>query len=150
MKLLVATVLMFAGLAAHADSVTVSSRTVTLPVDLSAAHVRKTNAGYGQTYLVKILVPELAAETVMNHRNEGEGAPCLATYEVDTIEQLIQGRPSVEKAAFKIELVKDTYLDEAKVCHVTLTENVTTSIRGFQFIHSRASPLPDRNEADCK
>ncbi len=127
------------------------SRTVTLPVDISKTKVVKTNLGYGQTFLVKILVPELAAETLMNHRNESEDAPCLATYEAQTVGQIIQNKPAVDQALFKIELSKSFNPDpEKNICHLTLIESVSTQVRGFLFIHVRESQLPDRVLADCK
>lgn len=145
-------VLMFllGGQLALADVKVVSERSVVLPVDVSLAKVRKTNAGYGQMYLVKILVPELASETLMNHRNEGEGAPCLATYDVSTVEELIQGKPGVERVPFQITLTKSVQLREDGSCAVSLQEDISASVRGFNFFHTRIAPLPDRVAADCQ
>jgi hypothetical protein len=137
---------------AYADGdVTISSRTVTVPVDISSAKVVLTNKGYGTTYLVKVLVPALAGPTLMNHRNEGETAPCLATYQTNKIDDVVQGHPETINADMKIELTKSSYVDEAeKLCHVTLTETITTTIRGFDFIHARDTEMPTRDPADCQ
>lgn len=135
---------------AHAD-VVMSKKTVTLPVDLSSAGVRSSNAGYGTTYLVKILVPGLAAETLLNHRNEGEAAPCLATYSTDKVEDIIQGNPAVENFKFTITEKKTLWADEEeKICHVTLVETIDATVRGHQFTHVRRATLPDRHIDDCK
>jgi hypothetical protein len=139
-----------ASLNSHADTL-ISSRTVTVPVDISKAKVVITNKGYGTTYLVKVLVPALAAPTLMNHRNEGESAPCLATYETDQIDDVVQGRPEVINADMKIDLRKSVYVSsDDKLCHVVLTEDISTTIRGFNFVHGRSSDLPTRDPADCE
>lgn len=137
-------------LGAQANTKVISTRTVDLPVDISQAKVVKTNAGYGSTFLVKILVPALAEESLMNHRNEGESAPCLATYETDNLNDVIGGKPGVETVPFEIQLVKETSLRDDGTCSVFLTENISTKIRGFTFLHSRSSALPDRVAEDCK
>jgi hypothetical protein len=139
-------------LAAQAQASTlISSRVVTVPVDISTAKVVKTNKGYGTTYLVKILVPGLAGPTLMNHRNEGESAPCLATYQTDDISDVTQGRPETVNADMKIDLVKDVYVSDGdKICHVTLTENISTTIRGFTFVHTRSAEMPTRDSEDCE
>lgn len=139
-----------AALGAQANTKVISTRTVNLPVDVSNSKVRKTNAGYGAVYLVKILVPELAEETVMNHRNEGEGAPCLATNEIDNVSDLIGGKPGIEIVSFEIELVKETQLMGDGTCSVRLHENINTKVRGISFYHSRTSELPSRVAEDCK
>ncbi|MES2856195.1 MAG: hypothetical protein V4692_10050 [Bdellovibrionota bacterium] len=128
----------------------ISSREVVLPIDISEKMVKHSRADYSMP-TVKILVPELAAETIMNHRNTAEGAPCLAAYDAKTPSAVIQGRPARETAVFKIELVRSVYPNlENKTCEVVLTENVTTTIRGFVFEHSRNSILPTRHLDDCK
>ncbi len=137
-------------LGAQAETKTISTRTVNLPVDISQAKVVKTNAGYGTTFLVKILVPALAEETLMNHRNDGESAPCLATYGTDNLDAVIGNKPGVETVAFKIELKKETSLEDNGTCSVILVEEVSAEIRGFLFEHYRSSVLPDRVAEDCK
>ena len=130
-------------------STLISSRIVTVPVDISMTKVLVTNKGYGTTYLVKVLVPGLAAPTLMNHRNAGESAPCLATYQTDQIDDILQGRPEIINADMKLDLVKDAFVNNG-VCQVSLTENISTTIRGFLFVHSRSVALPSRDPADCQ
>ncbi len=153
MKLLMASLftMLFGGLALAQTSNVMFYRDVVLPVNISTARVVKTNHGYGNTYLVKVLVPELAAETLMNHRNDGEGAPCMATYEASDINQVIQNNPAMEQVGFRIMLTKTLQPDPSQnSCHVTLNETITAKIRGFTFLHSRSSQLPDRVLADCR
>ncbi len=127
----------------------ISERIVTLPVDISTAKLKFTNLGYGRTYFVKIIVPALAGETIMNHRNLGEDGPCLFTYDTDNLEDVIQGNPEVVDTEFKIILKKNLFLDSDNICKVSLTEELSANVRGFQFIHSKTSLLPDRIAEDC-
>jgi hypothetical protein len=148
---IVCVLLLITGIANSQVTEPIFTRTVTLPVDISTARVVKTNKGYGETYLVKVLVPELAAETLMNHRNEGEGAPCLATYQADSVDQVVWHHPETIHTEFKIDLVKLLLPDpKNNVCKVQLIETVTTTIRGYEFTHERSSNLPDRVLEDCK
>ncbi|MDG0818024.1 hypothetical protein [Bdellovibrio svalbardensis] len=137
--------------AAQAQTVLMSKKTVTLPVDLSSAGVRSSNAGYGTTYLVKILVPGLAAETLLNHRNEGEAAPCLATYDTDKVEDITQNNPTVENIKFTITEEKILWPNTTdKICNVTLAETINAVVRGHKFTHLRRADLPARHIDDCK
>nr|WP_295905864.1 hypothetical protein [uncultured Bdellovibrio sp.] len=136
---------------ANENETVVSRKTVRLPVDLSQAGVRSSNKGYGTTYLVKILVPGLAAETLLNHRNEGESAPCLATYQTDLVEDVIKNNPAVENFDFEIIQKKVVYPDTTnKTCTVMLVEDVSAVVRGFNFVHHRSVELPARHIDDCK
>src|SRR3990167_4240343 len=85
---------------ANASSVVLSKRTVELNVDISTTKLKLSRAGYASP-VVKVLVPELADVTILDHRNTGEGAPCLATYETMLPEDVIQNNPGVEKINFE-------------------------------------------------
>ncbi|MCM2353092.1 MAG: hypothetical protein NDI63_05690 [Pseudobdellovibrio sp.] len=136
---------------AQAGETIISQKTVKLAVDLSTTGIRSSNLGYGDTYFVKILVPGLAAETLLNHRNEGESAPCLATYETFKVEDVVQNNPTTEFHDFEIVQKKVTYPNETnKTCAVYLIEDVSTKVRGFNFIHQRTSELPSRHIDDCQ
>lgn len=136
---------------AYAGSVIVHKKTIELPVDISSAKLKWTSLGYGGRFFVKIIVPDLAVDTLLNHRNEGEDGPCLFTYGTNEINDVIQDNPEIINATFDIELEKSTFLDEASgLCNVSLTESVKTEIRGFEFIHSRVEKLPSRHSDDCK
>lgn len=151
MKTLLLSVLLLVGTAAQGNETIMSKKTVKLAVDLSTTGIRSSNLGYGDTFFVKILVPGLAAETLLNHRNEGESAPCLATYETFNVEDVVKGQPTTEIHEFEITQSKVVYPDVAeKTCHVTLVENVETTVRGFKFVHVRTSELPKRHIDDCK
>ena len=128
----------------------VSEKTVTLNVDISTARVKLSKAGYSVA-MVKVLVPDLADVTLLNHRNEGEDAPCLATNDAFVAEDVIQNNPAIEKANFTVKLTKITTPNtEQGTCQVKLLEEVNGVIRGFQFFHSRSFLMPERNVADCR
>lgn len=129
----------------------ITKKTVKLEVDLSSTGIRSSNLGYGETFYVKILVPGLAAETLLNHRNEGETAPCLATFETFKVEDVVQNNPVKETHDFEIVQKKVFYPNEAdKTCQVELVEEVSTKVRGFNFVHVRSTALPTRHIDDCQ
>lgn len=134
------------------ETVTVHSKSVVLPVDISAANMKLSRAEYAIP-VVKVFVPELAKETLLNHRDTGASAPCLATKAARAPSQVIQDNPRVENIEFHIEVSKMLELrsvDSEQVCAVTLIESVTAEIRGYPFAHVRYFQLPNRHPADCK
>lgn len=152
MKSLVVLGLMFVSVVASANTL-VSEQVVTLPVDLSTAGIRLSKAGYSSP-TVKVLIPELAEVTVLNHRNEGETAPCLATFQAILVEEVVQGNPETLQVPTSIKLEKIFGVVEQengeKICEVRLMETVTATIRGFDFSHVRFGDLPSRHVDDCK
>ncbi|MCB0393429.1 MAG: hypothetical protein KDD25_02650 [Bdellovibrionales bacterium] len=134
---------------AHATDVVLSEKVSNLTVDISTAKLKLSKAGY-ESPVVKVLVPDLADVTIFDHRNEGEGAPCLATFDTFEPNDVIQGNPSVEEIPFKVTLTRMTFLDSANVCQVYLVENVEGQIRGFNFYHSRDAHIGTRNAEDCR
>lgn len=150
-KLFISAAILVAGTIAQANEVIIAKKTVKLAVDLSTTGIRSSNLGYGDTYFVKILVPGLAAETLLNHRNEGESAPCLATYQTFKVEDVVQNNPTTEIHEFEIVQRKVLYPDpENKSCIVILREDVATKVRGFDFIHTRTEEMPRRHIDDCQ
>jgi hypothetical protein len=144
--------LMLLGLAsqANANEVKIGERTVTLNVPISDTTVKLSRADY-QTEVVKVLVPELADVTILNHRNTREGAPCLATYQTPFPNAVILHRPAIEKIEFKITLSKLATLDpQQKFCSVVLKERVEGYVRGYLFEHERFEQVANRDPADCR
>ncbi|MBC7693583.1 MAG: hypothetical protein H7222_17595 [Methylotenera sp.] len=135
---------------AQAEDKVISSRTVLIPVTLAEGKVKLSRAGYSMP-LVKILVPGLADQTFLNHRNIGESAPCIATEDTYHPEDVIGGHPGTETIRFQIRLVKSVAADvKSNVCVVDLTEQVEATVRGFKFAHSRTTRLPERDLGDCR
>ncbi len=121
-----------------------------LNVDLSTAKLKLSNAGLVSAVL-KVLVPDLADVTVLDHRNEGESAPCLATYETFEPQDIIKGDPKVEKVSTVITLSKIASVnEESHLCELTLHESISNKIRGFLFIHDRSKVVATRSLDDCR
>lgn len=132
--------------ATYADAV-VSETKVVLPVDIGTTKLKFTSRGYG-SFFVKVIVPELAEKTLLNHRNEGEDGPCLFTYEALNIQDVIQGNSETIDVEFTIKHERRTWFS-GEICKVSLIETINANIRGFNFMHSLVHELPDRIEADC-
>lgn len=149
MKLLFSLLFLLSSFAAFAQSsqTVVSQKVVTIPVDLNTAKLKFTNLGYSVP-LVKVIVPELAGETLLNHRNEGEDGPCLFTYDAFKVDDVLQDNPEVIDTKFTIKLTRSIFVLH-NVCKVTLIETVEADIRGFLFQHSLSTPMPDRIIEDC-
>jgi hypothetical protein len=131
-------------------STVVSERQVTLNVDISTARLKFSSSGY-MAPVVKVLVPELADVTLLDHRNVGEGAPCLASYQALSPEEVIQEKPAVEKVEFQIKLTKIPVINEKEnICEISLKEEINGQIRGFAFTHSRVQVIAKRSVADCR
>lgn len=132
-----------------ASAVTLHKKKVTLPVDISTTRLLMSNAGYGDSYILKVIIPELADVTFLNHRNPQAGGPCMATYETIDPEAVLQGNPAIENVQFEITLDKDVW-DDGNVCQVWMRETVVGKIRGFNFQHSVTQQMPNRSKEDCR
>lgn len=153
---MVAALLAFGGLSAGAQEiensreVVLAERTVNLNVDISSAKLKLSRADYSSP-VVKVLVPELADATILDHRNTGEGAPCMATYQALSPEEIIQNNPAVELVPMTITLKKILTPDRANGrCLVVLDERIEGKIRGFVFEHQRAIEVGARHLDDCR
>lgn len=130
--------------------VVISERTVPLEVKISPETVKLSHADYSMP-VVKVLVPGLADVTILDHRNSGEGAPCLATDGTRSPEDVIRGSSTTETLPFTIRLERSVYPDlDAKKCYVLLEEFVSGEIRGYQFTHHRDFQVADRHLDDCR
>lgn len=149
MKLLFSLLFLVSSFAAFAQSsqTIISEKVVTFPVDLNTTRLKFTSLGYSAP-LVKVIVPELAGDTLLNHRNEGEDGPCLFTYDAFRVDDVLQDNPEVLDTQFTIKVIRSVFVHH-NVCKVTLTETVEADIRGFLFQHSLSTPMPDRIIEDC-
>ncbi len=135
---------------ASANPVTISQRRVLLNINISPKTLKLSQADYS-TPVVKVLVPELADVTILDHRNAGEGAPCLATKQTNDPNQVIQDRPAIEKTPVFIRLQRNATLDPSgKLCNVQLIEQIRTQIRGTLFEHLRNVFVGTRDISDCR
>ncbi|HTL32727.1 MAG TPA: MYXO-CTERM sorting domain-containing protein [Kofleriaceae bacterium] len=126
----------------------------TTPVDLTldSTTVLCSSADYGALFL-KVLIPDLARLTLLDHQNIGAGAPCVASGQCKPGNMpaniIVAGDP-IERVDVN---VKEVRLDEADsvamTCNTTLIEKVQVTIRGIQFFHQRELPLGSRPFSDC-
>ncbi len=133
-------------------STVVHATRTAVDLDLSDQTVLCSAADYGSTFL-KVLIPELAGLTLLDHQNSGAGAPCVAAGECITGEEpaaLIDASRPVERVDVTVEARRYDVVDtEAQVCSVTLVETVGVRIRGVDFTHERFAALGDRAYSDC-
>jgi hypothetical protein len=126
---------------------------IKLPVDLNTATVKCSAQGYSMPEL-KTLVPALAQVTILNHRNPGEGAPCITAGEcTDQLnpEKLLAAGSGPTAVPAAIRLSEELIADQTNnVCHVVLHEDVKAIINGVLFSHSRQLASQDRTLADCR
>lgn len=126
----------------------------TTPVDLKLddSTVLCSSADYGSLFL-KVLIPDLARLTLLDHQNIGAGAPCVAAGACkpgNMPSNIIDPAHPVEHVAVNVQEIR---LDEAdptaQTCTTTLIEKVHVSIRGIDFYHQRQAPLGSRPYSDC-
>lgn len=124
----------------------VQRKTVTIPLNIVPSSFRVTN-----TYpAVKVLLPELAAMTLLNHREDDDEAPSLLS-KASRIQDIVQNKPATETVTVTIVLRKAAWIDEAEqICHLSLEESADMQIRGVKFRNFSSTELPDRNVADCR
>ena len=131
----------------------VSIKSAIVVVKIDATNVKRSQADY-QMPMIKVLIPDIAKHTLMDHRNRGEGAPCMAVEDFIKIvdpEQIIQNNPGTENVVLKVKLTKTLYPHpEAGKCYGMLTEDLSAVIRGQKFVHQRTLELPERHIDDCK
>lgn len=128
----------------------ISEKTVAINVRIDSKNVKLSKADYALP-TVKVLIPELAEHTLMDHRNTGEGAPCMATDGTRDPNKVIQNKHGIDRAEIKIKLTQHLFADvENNICYVSLSEELETDIRGFKFVHVRDTALPNREIEDCK
>ena len=131
----------------------VKDATTQMEIALNAQTVICSHLDYGYPAL-KILIPQLGALTVMNHRNSGAGAPCVAAGICVTgnlPSDIIDALNPTEKVAAHVTLTKVYEIDnKASVCRVTLLENLEIPIRGKTFLHQRQLEVGERSVEDCQ
>jgi len=133
------------------EGAVVRDQTTNVAVDLNSKTVKCSAADYSMPML-KVLVPGLADLTILNHRNTKEGAPCVAAGRCGEDlgpESILKSGDGIEQVPVRVVLQKVATID-GEICHVSLVETVTTTIRGLSFFHERRQEVADRNAADCR
>ena len=136
----------------------VHEKTKEVDLLLNSSTVLCSRADYGVAML-KVLVPQLASLTILDHRNEGAGAPCVSagrcrsgdgTDPGYTPGDILQpGAPEVEKVAVTVKLTRITNPKRTGKCDVHFEEEVRLVVRGIPFSHTRYAHVGERNIEDC-
>ncbi|MGE3546650.1 MAG: hypothetical protein AB7L28_22170 [Kofleriaceae bacterium] len=130
----------------------VHETTTSVEIALNASTVICSAADYSLTFL-KVLIPELARLTLLNHQNLGAGAPCVAAGVCDSEHSpatIIDATKPTEQVDITVQAVRiDNIDDEAQTCTTTLRERVDLNIRGTAFAHVRFAELGSRPYSDC-
>lgn len=112
----------------------------------SQVKMKWTSLGYGAV-TEKVIIPELAAHTVFNHRNPGEEGPCLRSYRQLGATPL---NPVNQDLVVSIQILNRYEMNrDKKICRVSMVEHVTTEIAGTEFSHSYTKPMGFRYIGDC-
>jgi len=123
---------------------------VNVPLNLST--VLCSRADYGASHL-KVLIPELAGLTVLDHRNFGAGAPCVSAGPCSlkqNVNDVLDVNRNSETVPVRVVLKRVTTLNDLTgQCVVSLVENIETTIRGKKFLHQREVVLGERLPEDC-
>lgn|GEM_PF-1267162 len=118
-------------------------------------------ADYAGEFL-KVLIPELADITLLDHQNRGAGAPCLGAGSCrgpwfpngHLPSDIINPEKPTEKIALTVKVFRQTYktMDQAgkEGCEVQIVEELKSNIRGVDFYHLRQKHLGERSISDCK
>ncbi len=121
-------------------------------IALNAGTVLCSAADYGKPFL-KVLIPELAAITLLDHQNIGAGAPCVAAGTCTTgkePETILDPAKPTEPVTITVQAFRqDSIEHDAQTCTTFLLERVQVTIRGTAFTHERFAALGSRPYADC-
>jgi MYXO-CTERM domain-containing protein len=134
-----------------ADTIVHQSSTTT-DIKLDDTTVLCSAADYGALHL-KVLIPQLAGLTLLNHQNTGAGAPCVAAGRClagNMPENIIDAKRPTETVTIDVKEIRRDLTDAgALTCTTSLIERVHVTIRGFEFTHERRSDLGARDIGDC-
>jgi MYXO-CTERM domain-containing protein len=146
------------GLASNAAAAPVYTETVVhdtttnVEIDLNASTVLCSAADYSGLFF-KILIPELAPLTLLDHQNTGAGAPCVSAgpcHPGNEPSDIIDPAHPTETVAINVQAVRADQSDaDTQTCNTFLIERVKVAIRGKDFFHEQFADLGTRPYADC-
>jgi uncharacterized protein (TIGR03382 family) len=123
-------------------------------IELTPETVVCSHADYSAAFL-KVLMPELAPITLLDHQNLDAGAPCVAAGpcapfgDAEPADILDDTRPT-EPVDIDVQATRiDQIDDQARTCQTSLRERVDVVIRGVAFFHERYAELGSRPYGDC-
>jgi uncharacterized protein (TIGR03382 family) len=141
---------------AHADiewkETVVHNTTSSVSVQVTEDTLICSAADYGALFL-KLLVPELAKITLLDHQNSGAGAPCVAAglcEEGNLPTDIIDPENPTQLVDINVQAVRIDEIDSvAMTCKTSLREQVALTVRGIGFTHERWAQLGSRPYSDC-
>lgn len=132
----------------------VHETTTSVDLELTPETVICSHADYAATFL-KVLIPELASITLLDHQNTDAGAPCVAAGECAPFgdhapADILDAADTSETVDVTVRATRIDEIDhDARTCTTTLVERVDLEIRGVPFAHQRQAPLGSRPYGDC-
>jgi hypothetical protein len=130
----------------------VHDTTSQVDLKLDSNTVLCSSADYGALFL-KVLIPELAGLTLLDHQNLGAGAPCVASGPCkpgNMPSDILSGKSPYEATSINVKAVRIDEADaDTQICTTTLRETVDVTIRGIAFKHERFASLGERPFSDC-
>jgi hypothetical protein len=132
---------------------TIHSKVRKLDIALNSNTVLCSTAGYGMPFL-KVIIPQLAGLTLLDHRNPNAGGPSIAAGSCmdggPMPGDLIDPNKPTENVAVELKVKRRTVVDhEKKTCDVALVEDIRAEIRGITFTHVLEHELGVRQYEDC-
>jgi hypothetical protein len=132
----------------------VHETTTTVELALTPETVICSHADYSATFL-KVLIPQLASLTLLDHQNTDAGAPCVAAGECAPFgdhapADILDEADTTEPVDVTVRATRVNEIDhEAQTCTTSLIERVDVVIRGVSFGHERYASLGTRPYTDC-
>jgi len=124
-----------------------------IEVKVDETTVRCSALGYSRPEL-KVDVPALDWAATFQHRNFGEGQPCMTAGRCTrerSPELILAGGNGVEKVLLEVVHTEEAYLDESNnTCYRSLVETLTMTLRGQTFTHRRHAVLSEATSDLCK
>jgi len=154
MKTLIAALLLLP-LVANAETLEkeVSRQNTDITVAVHPSSVRCSALGYGQPEL-KVDVPDLDWAAVFNHRQLGEGEPCMAagvcTATNSPARVLAGGEGDVATHVLVVHTEVGTVETGHSTCARELVEELTMQLRGLTFVHRKSTPLAPWTASECR
>ncbi len=126
--------------------------TTPMTIVLDESTVRCSAADYSATFL-KVLIPQIAEVTLLDHTNAGAPAPCIAAgpcTETMSPASIVDPQRATEAIELRVLRTEVTAVDhDQRTCHVSLREELFTTIRGVAFYHLRNGLDREPAYADC-
>lgn len=143
-----------AGAAVETREELVHETTTSVDLLLTPETVICSHADYSANFL-KVLIPQLAGITLLDHQNTDAGAPCVAAGECAPFgdhapDDILDEADTSETVDIRVRATRLEEIDhDAQTCTTSLRERVDLEIRGVRFAHERYAPLGSRPYGDC-